>query len=87
VDLIHWRDLDRVDADRSGTEYEIVFLGDPTGLLTSGTQKDTSIYGGSVFDFSEYDFSGKIVLIARGTYTFVEKHINAAQVGAAGVLI
>ena len=87
VNLVHWRDLDTVDADRSGTKYEIVFLGDPTGLFTTGVQTDSTIYGGSIDDFSGYDFTGKIVLIARGTYTFVDKHMNAALAGAAGVLI
>ena len=35
----------------------------------------------------EIDVQGKIALIERGTYSFAEKVLNAADAGAAGVII
>ena len=82
-----WVVLDEIDPNFAPTVYDLVFLGDPTALLTGGEQTDERIYAGSADDFKDYDFTGKIVLVARGTYTFTDKHINAVLAGAAGVVI
>lgn len=65
--------------DKSGTDYEYVFLGDPvTG---------TGIYG-TAEDFEGMDFTGKIVLISRGGgVSFLEKANRAAEAGAAASVI
>ena len=42
---------------------------------------------GAPTDFEEIDVQGKIALIERGTYSFAEKVLNAADAGAAGVII
>ena len=82
-----WVSLDEVDPEFAASEYELVFLGDPTNLFSGLAQTDTTIYAGAASDFDGYDFTGKIVMVARGTYTFTDKHINAALAGAAGVVI
>ncbi|MGG7058033.1 S8 family serine peptidase [Clostridium tertium] len=47
------------------------------------------VYGGlgSESELSQIDAKGKIILIDRGEITFNEKHTNALNVGAAGILI
>lgn len=47
------------------------------------------VYGGlgSEYELSQIDAKGKIVLIDRGEITFNEKHTNAFNAGAAGILI
>ena len=82
-----WAVLDQLDPNYAATKYELVFLGDPSELFAGRAQTDATIYAGSPSDFAGYDFTGKIVLVARGTYTFTDKHINAALAGAAGVII
>ncbi len=78
-----WTSLD----DTRGTTYEVVFLGDPTGLLTGGEQTDMTIYG-DLTSFEGLDFTDKIVLVARGNgVTFADKHMGAAAANAAAVLI
>ncbi|HEY4550677.1 MAG TPA: PA domain-containing protein, partial [Bacillus sp. (in: firmicutes)] len=42
---------------------------------------------GAPSDFKEKDVQGKIALIERGIYSFAEKILNAADAGAAGVII
>ena len=65
-----------------------MFLGDPSALLSGGTQTDDRIYAGSLSDFDGYDFTGKVVLVARGNDVyFSTKHEVAAAAGAAAVLI
>ncbi len=57
-----------LDPDGAGTTYDVVFLGDPSALLSGGTQTDDRISTPAVFsDFDGYDFTGKVVLVARGT--------------------
>ena len=74
-----------LDPDCAGTTYEVVFLGDPTGLLTGAEQTDHTIYGAS---YEGLDLTGKIVLVARGDGVyFSAKHQGAAEAGAAAVLI
>lgn len=85
--LSGWGSLDEIDPEYAASNYELVFLGDPTNLFSGLEQTDTTIYAGSVSDFAGYDFNGKIVLVARGTYNFFDKHINAVTAGAAGVVI
>lgn len=79
-----WHSL---DPEYAGTEYEAVFLGDPSALFAGEQQLDSRIYAGSTADFEGYDFSGKVVLVSRGTYSFSDKHMNTALAGAAGVII
>lgn len=77
-----------LDPDGAGTTYDVVFLGDPSALLSGGTQTDDRIYAGSLSDFDGYDFTGKVVLVARGNDVyFSTKHEVAAAAGAAAVLI
>ena len=74
-----------LDPNGSSTTYEVVFLGDPTGLMTDTEQTDETIYGAS---FEGLDLTGKIVLVARGNGVyFSAKHQGAADAGAAAVLI
>lgn len=80
-----WKSLDDTAL---GTEYELVFLGDPSGLFNGEEQADERIYAGSEEDFSGADYDGKIVLTARGNGVyFSAKHANAEAAGAAAVLI
>lgn len=80
-----WESL---DPNGEGTEYEVVFLGNPTNLMNGKTQTLSNIYGGSTDDFKDYDYTGKIVMIARGDGVyFSDKHANAALAGAAAVII
>ena len=85
--LSSWVSLDEIDPEYAASNYELVFLGDPTNLFSGLEQTDTTIYAGDFSDFDGYDFEGKIVLVARGTYNFFDKHIHAATAGAAGVVI
>ncbi|MBR3703869.1 MAG: S8 family serine peptidase [Oscillospiraceae bacterium] len=85
--LSSWVSLDEIDPEYAASEYELVFLGDPTELFTGLTQTDETIYAGAPSDFDGFDFTGKIVLVARGTYNFFDKHNHAAMAGAAGVVI
>ena len=74
-----------LDPDGAGTTYEVVFLGDPTGLMTGTEQTDHTVYGAS---FEGMDLTGKVVLVARGDGVyFSAKHQGAADAGAAAVLI
>lgn len=76
-----------LDPDGNGTTYEAVFLGDPSELLSGGNQTDKTIYGDKD-DFGDYDFSGKIIFVARGNGVyFTDKHMNAAKAGAAAVVL
>ncbi len=78
-----WTSLD----DTRGTTYEVVFLGDPTNLLSGKEQTDMTVYG-DLASFEGLDFTGKIVLVARGNaVTFADKHTGAAGAGAAAVMI
>lgn len=77
-----------LDPDGFGTEYEYVFLGDPTELLNGGTQTDESVYAGDVTDFDGADFQGKIAVVARGNMVnFITKHENAQAAGAIAVIV
>lgn len=60
-----------LDTTGKGTSYEYVFL-DGYG--------ETSDYDG-------VDVSGKIVVVSRGSVSFADKHTNAENAGAAGVLV
>ncbi len=82
-----WGHMDQIDPEFAPTNYELVFLGDPTNLFSGAVQTDERIYAGAPSDFDGYDFTGKVVLVARGTYNFFDKHIHAAMAGAAGVVI
>ncbi|ETI69656.1 S8 family serine peptidase [Neobacillus vireti] len=42
---------------------------------------------GSPEDYKGVDVKGKIVLVPRGTLTFVDKTVNAANAGAAGIIV
>lgn len=60
-----------LDTTEKGTEYEYVFL---DGY-------------GQTSDYEGVDVAGKIVVVSRGDITFAEKHSNAQNAGAVGVLI
>lgn len=95
----YWSEL----ASDEGTEYEVVFLGDPTGLFSGGEQTDQNIYGGTAAAFEGCDCTGKVVFIARGgseagpdgvtgteddvNYTFTDKHLNGYAAGARAVIV
>ncbi len=82
-----WYTLDTTD-DGSGTDYAYVFLGDPSALLNPDyTGEDAGNYLGAPEDFEGMELEGKIVLIARGSLSFFEKHINAVNAGAAAVIV
>lgn len=76
-----------LDPTYTGTKFEAVFLGDPSALFAGQTQTDSRIYAGSADDFAGYDFTGKVVFVARGTYSFADKYDTAAAAGAAAVVI
>ncbi len=94
-----WAEL----AKEGGAEYEAVFLGDPTRLLSGREQTDLRVYGGTEAAFEGVDCTGKVVFIARGgseagpdgvagteddiNYTFTDKHINGCLAGARAVVI
>ncbi len=66
----------------------MVFLGDPSNLFAGKTQTDERIYAASAQDFAGFDFTGKVVLTARGNQVlFADKHQNAQAAGAAAALI
>lgn len=80
-----WKSLDEAG---EGTTYEVVFLGDPSNLFAGKTQTDERIYAASAQDFAGFDFTGKVVLTARGNQVlFADKHQNAQAAGAAAALI
>lgn len=82
-----WYTLDSSE-DGNGTAYEYVFLGDPSAMLDAGyTGPDAGNYLGAPEDFEGLDLTGKIVLIARGSLSFFEKHINAVAAGAEAVIV
>ncbi|MCI8482995.1 MAG: S8 family serine peptidase [Lachnospiraceae bacterium] len=60
-----------LDTNGTGTDYEYVFL-------------DSF---GEPEDYMGQDVTGKIVLVNRGVISFVEKHQNAEEAGAAGLLV
>lgn len=77
-----------LDPHGEGASYDVVFLGDPSNLFAGQTQTDERIYAGNASDFDGYDFTGKVVLIARGNGVyFSDKHMAGAAAGAAAVLI
>ena len=78
-----WISLDPLSR---GVNFECVFLGDPSALLSGGEQTDMTVYGGNVSDY--VDVTGKVVLVARGNgIAFADKHNNGALAGAAAVII
>ncbi len=92
--LSTFSDMDDIDPDYAPTTYELVFLGDPSELFEGRTQTDMTIYAADPSDFDGYDFTGKVVLVARGGVGadgegvyFSDKHTNAALAGAAAVVI
>ncbi len=86
--LSGWGSLDTIDPEYAPSNYELVFLGDPSNLFNGLEQTDMTIYAGSEADFADYDFTGKVVLVARGNMVnFFDKHNFAAMAGAAGVVI
>ncbi|WP_088013154.1 S8 family serine peptidase [Gottfriedia acidiceleris] len=68
-----WKDL----SDKFGGNIPVVNLG----------KKDGNYKLGGPDDYKGVDVKGKIVLVARGTYTFADKTKYAAQAGAAGIIV
>ena len=60
-----------LSGDNSGTEYPFVFI---DGI-------------GQASDYEGIDVKDKIVFVSRGSITFTEKHMNAAEAGAKAVII
>ena len=80
-----WKSLDE---EGEGTTYDVVFLGDPSNLFAGQPQTDERIYAATAEDFDGFDFTGKVVLTARGNGVyFTAKHQNAETAGAAATLI
>lgn len=80
-----WKSLDE---EGEGTTYDVVFLGDPSNLFAGQPQTDERIYAATAEDFEGFDFTGKVVLTARGNGVyFTAKHQNAETAGAAATLI
>lgn len=66
--------------NKTGTEYEYVFIGDPSN------PDDTVKYGGSAEDF--VDVEGKIVFVSRGNgVAFTDKQANANAAKAAAMIV
>ncbi|MGG2024969.1 S8 family serine peptidase [Gottfriedia sp. S16(2024)] len=70
-----WKDL----SDKFGGNIPVVNLGKNAA--------DGSYKLGGLDDYKGVDVKGKIVLVARGTYTFADKTKYAAQAGAAGIIV
>ncbi|XRG77965.1 S8 family serine peptidase [Rossellomorea sp. GAMAL-10_SWC] len=70
-----WKDL----SDKFGGNIPVVNLGKNAA--------DGSYKLGGPDDYKGLDVKGKIVLVARGTYTFADKTKYAAQAGAAGIIV
>ena len=71
-----------ISEDKSGTEYDYVFLGDPTD------PDDLVKYGGTAEDFATVDVTGKIVLVSRGNgVAFTDKQELAMDAGAAAIIV
>ncbi|MFF2877892.1 S8 family serine peptidase [Gottfriedia sp. NPDC057991] len=69
-----WKNL----SDKFGGNIPVVNLGkNANGSYKLGGQND----------YNGVDVKGKIVLVARGTYTFADKTKYAAQAGAAGIIV
>jgi lactocepin len=64
-------DWTKLLADNGGT-LEIVSLGDKLGTAA---------------DYDGLDVKGKVVLVPRGSLTFIDKTVNAAKAGAAGIIV
>ena len=79
-----WNTLDKIG---KGTTYDVVFMGDPTNYFTGKEQTDMLMYGGTVEDFKDMDFTGKVVMISRGSLYFTDMHKLAQDLGAAAVII
>lgn len=80
-----WTALDR---GGKGTSYDVVFLGDPSGIMSGAEQADQRVYAATKDDFAGVDFTGKVVLIARGNGVYFSlKHELAQAAGAAAVLL
>ncbi|MEH7451754.1 S8 family serine peptidase, partial [Gottfriedia acidiceleris] len=69
-----WKNL----SDKFGGNIPVVNL---------GKNADGSYKLGGQNDYNGVDVKGKIVLVARGTYTFADKTRYAAQAGAAGIIV
>lgn len=71
------------------TSFEIMGYTDPADVMALDGNEYEFVYaglGGEV-DFAGMDLTGKIALIQRGTYTFLDKAANAAAAGAVGAII
>lgn len=93
-----WSTMDE-DAG-AGTEYDVVFLGDPTSGFAAGQLQlnaDKTIFGGYAVEEDESGeeilnpigsgaLTGKIVMIARGASSFYQKRDAAAEWGAVAVI-
>lgn len=83
------KDWITLDTTGEGVDYPIVFLGDPSALLSgSHSGSDPANYYGSEADFKDLDLTGKIVLVARGAgINFADKYNRGIKAGAASVIV
>ncbi|MEH7347236.1 S8 family serine peptidase, partial [Gottfriedia acidiceleris] len=56
-------------------------------VVNLGKNDDGSYKLGAAADYNGVDVKGKIVLVARGSYSFADKTKYAAQAGAAGIIV
>jgi len=75
-----------------GVEYnsfDVMGYTDPADVLALDGNEYEFVYAGlgGVEDFAGLDLTGKVALIQRGTYTFLEKAANAADAGAVAAII
>lgn len=64
-------------ATDEGHTFDVVFLGDPAGLLGDGETIDDKIYGGTEADYAGLDVTGKVVMVSRGGY--IDANGNGVQ--------
>ena len=69
--------------------FDIMGYTDSDDLMALDGNEYEFVYAGlkGVADFAGLDLTGKIALIQRGTYTFLDKAANAAAAGAVGAII
>ncbi|MDD3072907.1 MAG: S8 family serine peptidase [Eubacteriales bacterium] len=71
------------------SSFEIMGYTDPADVMALDGNEYEFVYAGlgGVDDFAGLDLTGKVALIQRGTYTFLDKAANAAAAGAVAAII
>lgn len=76
-----------LSADSDKMQYMPAGNTDPTSVFNAGPVEYVYCGLGAVADFEGKTLTGKIALISRGSYAFVDKINNAIAAGAAGVIV